>query len=168
MQCGAKGVEVDQLNPVLVDEIKGQLGFVSSYTHSLDPKRRLTIPAEWRAQIGDPRSLYVLPGIHEECLCVFPAHEMLRRLERMRRHSIADQRARSFARVLASQSDLVSWDNQGRIRIKDQLLDYAHLTDQVVLVGAFDSFELWNPEAAKKAGSLDPARLQEAAQYVGF
>ena len=168
VQCGSKGVKVDPLNPVLEDEIKGQLGFVSTFTHSLDPKRRLTIPSEWRTQIGEPRSLYVLPGIHEECLCIFPAQEMLRRLERMRRHSIADTRARTFARVLASQSDLVSWDNQGRIRIKDHLLDYAHLSDQVVLVGAFDSFELWNSEAADKAGSLDPAKLQEAAQYVGF
>lgn len=159
---------MDPLNPVLEDEIKGQLGFVGTFTHSLDPKKRLTIPSEWRAQIGSPRSLYVLPGIHAECLCVFPTREMVRRLEKMRRHSIADRRAREFARVLASQSDLVSWDNQGRIRIKDHLLEYAHLSEQVVMVGAFDSFELWNPQAAEKPGKLDTGKLQQAAQYVGF
>jgi len=159
---------MDEVNPVLEHEIKGQGVFVSHFTHSLDPKKRLTIPSEWRAQIGSPRSLYVLPDVQQKCLCIFPSGEMTRRLEKFRHHSIADSKARQFARVLASQSDLVSWDSQGRIRIKDSLLDSADLVDQVVLVGAFDRFELWNPEVFEEAGGMDQAGIREAAKYVGF
>jgi MraZ protein len=142
--------------------------FVSTYTHSLDPKRRLTIPSEWRTQVGEPQALYVLPDVKDPCLLVFPAREMARRIERMRSHSIADRKAREFARVLASQSDLVPWDSQGRIRIKDELLGRAKLTDKVLLVGAFDTFELWNPDEFQALGGLDRVGLQDAAQYVGF
>jgi MraZ protein len=142
--------------------------FVSTYTHSLDPKRRLTIPSEWRAQVGEPEALYVLPDVQDTCLLVFPAKEMVRRIERMRKHSIADRKAREFARVLASQSDLVPWDAQGRIRIKDELLARAKLTDKVLLVGAFDTFELWNPDVFRQSGGLDRVGLHDAAQYVGF
>ena len=86
----------------------------------------------------------------------------------MRQHSMADRRARQLARVLGSQSDLVAWDAQGRIRIKDELMDFAQLTDRVALVGALDSFELWNPENLKKSGEMDRSSLQEAAAYVGL
>lgn len=165
---GRKGFIVDTVAPVLEEEIKGQGVFVSNFTHSLDPKKRLTIPSEWRAQVGRPQSLYVLPDINLKCLCVFPASEMMRRLENMRRHSMADKKARQFARELGSHSDLVSWDSQGRIRIKDELLELAGLTDQVVMVGALDRFELWSPENLSETGVMRLGNLEEAARYVGF
>ena len=168
VQCVTKSHMVDESNIVLEEEIRGQGVFVNHYTHSLDPKKRLTIPSGWRAQVGDPKSLYVLPDIHQKCLCVVPAGEMGRRLEKMRRQSIADDRARQFARVLGSKSDLVSWDSQGRIRIKDELLEFAELTDRVVLVGAIDMFELWNPDRFGGLDGMGQDALGEAAKYVGF
>ena len=142
--------------------------FVGTFIHSLDPKKRLTIPSGWREQAGVPQSLYVLPGVENKYLYVLPAQEMGDKLRRVRGHSIADTKARQFARILGSQSDLVSWDSQGRIRIKDELLNHASLTDQVVLVGTFEGFELWNPASWKKTGSMDESSLSEAARYVGF
>lgn len=159
---------MDELQPNLEKEIAGLSAFVGTFTHSLDPKKRLTIPSEWRSQVGSPRSLYVLPNVHERCLTVFPASEMARRIQAMRSHSMSDRKAREFARVLASQSDLVSWDTQGRMRVKDELLGFAQLIDQVILVGAFDCFELWSPDNFGERGAMDQDRIREAAQYVGF
>ncbi|MFO7870414.1 MAG: hypothetical protein R6V03_03165 [Kiritimatiellia bacterium] len=159
---------MDESDSVLEREIKGQGVFVSNFAHSLDPKKRLTIPSAWRAQVGTPKSLYVLPDVHHKCLVVFPAGEMTRRLEAMRQHSMADRKARHFARVLGSQSDLVSWDNQGRIRIKDELLRLADVTETAALVGAFDRFEIWNPERLEAARKAEGDNIEDAARYVGF
>jgi len=151
------------------ENVQGQAGiFVGNFSHSLDPKRRLTIPSEWRAQITDTKGLYVLPDIHQKCLCVFQASEMFRRMEKMRQHSFSDARVRQFARVLGAQAELLPWDSQGRIRIKDELLSFAGLVDQIELVGTFDSFELWNPDQWKAIGGMDRSSMQEAARYVGF
>ena len=166
--CVKKGQIMDSGNIFLEKEVQGQGIFVGTFTHSLDPKRRLTIPSGWRAQVGDPRNLYVLPHVHDCCLSVIPASLMRERIAKMRQLSIADKKARQFARVLASQSDLVAWDSQGRIRISDSLLNGAQLTDKVVLVGAFDSFELWSPDNFDKSVVMDKASLQEAAEYVGL
>jgi MraZ protein len=154
--------------PISSAGIAAQGVFVSRFTHALDPKKRITIPSEWREQIGKPESVYVIPNMDSKCLNVFPAKEMARRIEKFRLHSISDSRARQFARNLASQSDLVQWDVQGRIRIKDGLLEFAGLVGEVVLVGAFDSFEIWNPEQLGKSGGLDQGTLLDAARYVGF
>lgn len=142
--------------------------FVGMYRHSLDPKRRLTIPSEWRVQVEGPNSLYVMPDVEERCLCVFTAREMGRRLESIGHQSIVDMKARHFARALASRSDLVSWDTQGRIRIKDELLDFIGVTSEVVMVGNFRFFEIWSPEKFKDVGEMDESNLSDAVRHVGF
>jgi MraZ protein len=142
--------------------------FVGTFTHALDPKKRLTIPSSWRDRLKGSESLYVLPDVREKCLCVFPAQEMVRRLESIGHHSIADPKARQFARVLASRADLVSWDSQGRIRIKDELLAYASVQERAVLVGNFRFFEVWAPDALKDADAVEQADLADAVRYVGF
>lgn len=144
-------------------------GFVSSYLHLLDPKRRLTIPAEWREVVGTPPSLYVIPGQGGDCcLYVYPAREIMPRLQRLRNVRFADHKARSCQRRLASESNLVNWDSQGRIRISDSLLDRAKLTDEVKLIGAFDHFELWNPKEWDAAGAPDDVSMEDAFKYLDF
>ena len=159
---------MEEAGAILENEVKGQGIFVGKFVHSLDPKRRLTIPSEWRAQVGSPKSLYVLRDVTEQCLFVFPASELQRRIERIRNHSIADGKARQFMRMLASESDLVAWDSQGRIRIKDELLNFAGLVDQIVMAGTFTNFELWTPEGWEKVRGAESGGIHEAAQYVGF
>jgi MraZ protein len=142
--------------------------FVNTYLHTLDAKKRLTIPSDWRELVGVPSRLLVLPGVNDKCLCVYPAREITRRMDSLRNLSIADKKGRQLARTLASRSDLVPWDNQGRIRIKDDLLVFAGLTKEVVLVGTFDGFELWDPNLWKQVSDIEQTDLGEAAQYVGF
>ncbi|MDP6630798.1 MAG: hypothetical protein QGH42_07065 [Kiritimatiellia bacterium] len=146
----------------------GALGmFVGEFRHALDPKKRLTIPATWRALVAGPKSLYVLPDFHACCLNIFPAEAMARKLEKIRRHSMSDRKAMDFARRLGSVSELVPWDVQGRIRIKDKLLEFAGLKDQVVMIGALDRIELWSPEQ-QPAMEIDQDGLAEAGLYVDF
>lgn len=151
-----------------VPQTKPEGVFVGTFAHSLDPKKRFTIPAQWRAQVDGPGSLYVLPGVDTPSLCVFTALEMTRRLGSVGHHSIADRQAMQVNRVLASRSDLVSWDPQGRIRIKDDLLKYARIKDRVVLVGNFRFFEVWAPDILDGSGVLDQTNLADAVRQVGF
>jgi len=152
----------------LLDGLGGIGMFVGAYVHSLDPKKRITIPSVWRAQVGEPKSLFVMPDFHECCLNVLPATEVAHRLERIRRHSLADKRVMEFTRALGADSDLVSWDTQGRVRITDKLLSFAQITDQVQLVGALDKFQLWNPALRTDSGLVDQKKLAETGVYVDF
>ena len=143
--------------------------FVNTYVHSLDGKKRLTVPRDWRELVGVPERLFVLPGVNDKCLCVYPAREMTRRMQRLQNLSIADRKGRHLARTLAARSDLAAWDSQGRIRITDDLLGYAELINQVVMVGTFDGFELWSPDRWSEVNTgVTEESLGEAAQYVGF
>jgi MraZ protein len=155
-------------NSILADTISGVSLFVGSFQHALDTKRRLTIPAVWRAQVGTPESLYVLPDFAERCLNVIPAAEMGHKLEKLRQYSLSNAKAQTFLRKLGANSDLVSWDTQGRIRICDKLLNFAGIEDQVTMVGAFNKFQLWTPRNHPESEAIDQAELAEAGTYVDF
>lgn len=157
----------------VTNEIERGLGagglIVSHFAHNLDPKKRLTIPAQWRELVGEPSSLYIMPGIKgEKCLYAYPAREMPQLLERIRGIGSGDKQAKAFARVLASRSDYVSWDPQGRIRIKDDLLAFAGLTDCVDMHGAWNHFELWNESEFKRWKSeqaIDQTSMADMQRY---
>ena len=145
--------------------------FLNSYTHFLDPKRRLTIPSEWREPFAQAPTLYVLPDFFERSLRLIPDVDMDRRLEKIRQIPLSDRRGRDLVRELGRQSDKVQWDAQGRIRIKDEMLNWVGLVDQVLLVGAVDTFELWEPKTwtqTRRTPSFDQDKLREAAPLVGF
>jgi transcriptional regulator MraZ len=151
-----------------MDELLNAGAFVGSYTHSLDGKKRVTVPSDWREAAGNPE-LYVLPGVNEKCLYVVTAREMTQRLEKVRAASVANVKAQKFIRDFFSRADRVGLDSQGRIRVKDELLAYAGIINQTVMVGAGGRFELWSPESWNEQNSqLDQSTFAEAAQYIGF
>lgn len=143
--------------------------FTGEFVHTLDPKKRLTIPSEWREMVGEPRKFYVLPALDSPCLSLYRVPEFMRKLARLRERSIADPKARQMARVLGSRSDFIAWDSAGRVRIKDDLLQDAGLERKVVLLGALDRIELWSPEQWEHAAVAgDMASLEDAVRYVNL
>jgi MraZ protein len=142
--------------------------FFGTYEHSLDSKKRLTIPSEWRDQI-DEAGLFVLPGVNEKCLAVLPAQEMMIRLEKLRQVSMADARAQQFVRAIFSRASQLTLDSHGRVRVPDTLLGFAGVDSSVTLAGVGHRFELWSPEQWLAAQPpVEEASLAEAARYIGF
>jgi len=159
---------MDQEGVQLENEVSGLGMFVGDFVHSLDPKNRLTIPSVWRSQIGEPRSVYVLPDFHQQCLNVYPSGEMVRKLDALRQYSMSDESAREAFRVIGRASEVLTWDTQGRIRISDKLLGFAGLEDRVILIGALDRVELWSPERRPAEAAVDQEALLRAGGHISI
>lgn len=142
--------------------------FTSDYKHSLDPKKRLTIPSEWREYIGESKEVFILPNTKLGCLRVFTGREMDARLSRLLNVKLSDEKANMYARVIAANSQRTKWDSQGRIRIKDKLLKQAGLVDDVIFVGSMTHFELWNPDSLAKLRAEEEPSLDEALEELGL
>jgi MraZ protein len=153
----------------IIPDLSFEGGMVGEYAHQLDAKKRLTIPSDWRERVGVSRELFVLPGVNDKCLCVYPAREMTRRMHQFRELSTADREGRRLTRMLAARGDLVVWDGQGRIRVKDSLLEYAQIEEQAMLVGALDHFEMWKPEQWQaEREAVEQVNLAKLAESLGL
>ena len=128
-------------------------GIVGTFRHSLDPKKRLTIPSEWRDAMGDPEYVYVFPDMTKDCLNLAPPHEMASLLEKMKSDSLFDADADALREAFGETAQMIRIDSAGRIRINDDLLGFAGVNSAVVLKGAVRNAKIWAAEKLPAAGA---------------
>jgi len=118
--------------------------FLGEYTHTIDGKGRLTIPARFRALLA--AGLVVTRGFDRN-LMAFPLDGWKELADRISDRPLSDEDMRAFRRRLFSGAvDLVP-DRQGRILMPPFLRDFAGLNSEVVVAGMYDYIEIWNTEA---------------------
>lgn len=134
--------------------------FLGSYTYTLDDKGRVSLPAAFRREAGEQR--FVLLQVHAPALALYPESAWREVEERLRGVLRNDPGARMWVLGLMSNAVEVSPDSQGRILIPSRLQEAANLGGQVLMVGAIDKVELWNPSdfenAAAEAGDQEAFR----------
>lgn len=141
---------------------------VGRVDHALDPKKRFTIPSEWRAVMGNPDYVYVMPDSERPCLNLVPKAEMEARLEKLREKALFDPALNRALQTIGANSEQLTLDIQGRIRVCDKLLRFANLTTTVAMVGSVRMIKLWDPAALGAADTVDQAGLAAALNAVGF
>ncbi len=167
MHYGGKRCIVDSQGSIPHSNAHADQPFVGTYRHALDTKRRIIIPSEWRDQLTT-NTLYILPDISRTCLFLVTPNIMQAKLARISLQPMSDRKGRDFYRALGARSERVTWDAQGRIRIKDDLLDHANIRNEVTLLGAIDRIEIWDPETLDRTGLVAAEQFEEAAKHVGF
>ncbi len=141
---------------------------VGRFDHNLDPKKRFTVPSEWRAILGNPDYIYVMPDPRERCLNLIPQAEMEARLAVLQQKALFDPALNKAYQTIGAMSELLSFDGQGRIRVSDKLLQFANLTTTVAMVGSVRMVKLWDPKALAPADTIDQAALDAALGAAGF
>jgi MraZ protein len=70
-------------------------------------------------------------------------------------------------RFIGSQSAQVTLDAVGRVCIPEEMAREAGITNEVVLVGSLDRFEIWSPDRHQKIQAADAVMAQEAFKLMG-
>ncbi len=117
-------------------------GFVGRFEHSVDAKGRVILPARFRSSFE--RGGF-LTSNREGCVALWTPGEFDRQMAEMLEDSKADRAGRNRARIWASSSAEVEIDKQGRMPVPSSLRTFAALNAEVLIVGAIDRIELWNP-----------------------
>lgn len=146
-----------------------EIGFpFGRYDHAFDGKKRLTVPAAWRDLLGHPRYLYVIRNPKESCLTILAPAEMRAIMEKRKSSSLFDPKTSAAWRYIGENSEMVSIDANGRIRISDRLMDAAGLKDKVVFIGMGGKMEIW-PQALKpETPEIDGDALLDAFSTIGL
>jgi MraZ protein len=117
-------------------------GFVGRFEHSVDAKGRIILPARFRDAFA--RGGF-LAANREGCVALWTPGEFDRQSKEMLERSKSDQEHRNLARYWSANSFEVEIDRQGRMAIPANLRTYARLESEVLVNGAIDRIELWNP-----------------------
>ncbi len=118
--------------------------FLGTHTPHLDDKGRLFLPAKFRDELSE--GLVVTMG-QERCLYVWPSAEFRRFTESLRETPVTNRRGRDFMRMLFAGASAESADKQGRVTLPPALREYAGLTRDCVVIGAYTRVEIWDAAA---------------------
>ena len=125
--------------------------FIGEYTHALDAKGRLAIPAKFRSTLK--KGGVVTRGL-DSCLFFYTKVEWEKLAIKLAALPISQSNTRAFARLMLAGAMDVSLDKQGRIIIPDYLRDFAQMKKIVVVAGLYSRLELWDEEVWQKYKTL--------------
>ncbi len=117
--------------------------FTGEYRHAIDAKGRVAVPARFRAELAP--GAFVTRWI-DNCLAIFPRPEWDRLASRVADLPFSDAGARVFSRFVFSGAFEFQLDAQGRLVVPPTLREFADVKTDVVVVGARDHIELWEPD----------------------
>jgi len=145
--------------------------FSGWFDHTIDAKGRVSVPVQFRNRLGgDPRLVaapYTVQG--QRCIDVYPYPEWQALLDRFATVPKFTAQAAKFEVGYLGRSHQCDLDDAGRILVPPMLRRYAHLSKDVVFLGANARFrmmarELWS----KVEGELDAEAAVNPAPYEGL
>jgi MraZ protein len=118
--------------------------FLGEFSHIIDDKGRLTLPAKYRTDLG--HGVVVTRGV-DKCLFIFTAEEFQRLADQIGQLPMTQSEARELSRHFFSGASDVELDKQGRVLIPQNLRDYAGLDGEVMVTGINTRIEVWDVKA---------------------
>ncbi|CUT00738.1 division/cell wall cluster transcriptional repressor MraZ [Candidatus Kryptobacter tengchongensis] len=141
--------------------------FKGSYIYAVDEKGRVSIPARMRKYLSlEANETFVITRGTETCLFLFPLDEWEKLEKRLKELNTFNPQHRLLVRILLMWAVEVTLDNQSRIMIPKNLLEFAKIDKEALIIGALDRIEIWNPEVFNEYVNTQPESYESIAEKV--
>ncbi len=141
--------------------------FIGEYSHSLDNKNRMIIPAKLREELGG--KFIITKGL-DGCLYAYPIEEWKILEEKLKSLPLTNKDARAFVRFFFSGASEIEVDKQGRGLIPQNLLEYAGISKEIISIGVLTKVEIWSKEKWEdyNDNNIDYNELAEKMSELGI
>ena len=116
--------------------------FYGTHEHTIDEKKRLTLPAKFREGLGG--EVVLLRGIDKN-VDVYPRASWYQSVERIAALDSLTPEARKMKRFVFTGVTITEVDKQGRVVVPPDLV--GSLGKEVAVVGVHDHVEIWDRSA---------------------
>ncbi len=132
------------------------MSFVGSYTHTLDAKKRVFIPAKYREELG---SEFYITRKFDPYLSVYTAKDWAEYVDKIA--SLPESIAAELQDFILGAAQKCVIDASGRIVLDERLMKHARIDKTVVFTGAGHQIRIWAEEvwlAREEKRDLDKLR----------
>ena len=141
--------------------------FLGEYKHTIDAKKRLSIPAKFRKELG--KNAVLTRGL-DQSLFLYPMAEWKEISQKLHELPTGQASTRGFVRLMLAGAEEVTIDALGRILVPEHLKAYAGIQQSVVVTGVHSRLELWDEgvwDTYKKKVENDADALAEQLGEIG-
>ncbi len=134
---------------------------------SLDAKSRLMLPTKFRKYMKpEADNKLVLTRGLDECILMYPLDEWEKLKTGLLSYNQFNSEQRYFIRQFLSLVNEVELDSQNRILIPSQLMQFAKLKKEVIVIGLLNKMEIWDPEVKNNYDNSMSRSYEEIAEKV--
>ncbi len=132
------------------------INLFGAYTHNVDAKGRLSLPAKFRKKL--PEDLVVLVEPRKQCLYVFDEEGYVdyvnnQLFAKKGGYDPLNPEHEELRRQISEFADGVTVDSAGRINLSERLRSVVGITREVELIGNAGYFEVWDAKRREEARS---------------
>ncbi len=133
----------------------------------LDAEGRMMIPSDLKKQLpeAEKEGLVINRGL-ENYLVIYTKREWDKKLDELSKLNEYDRKAIQFVRYFTAGATNLQPDGTGRVNLPKNLLDYAGITNEVVLTCMLNKVEVWDKKAHEKMISNEPENFAALAEEV--
>jgi len=142
------------------------VNFVGKYPRQLDDRGRFILPAKIREKLSG--TVYITQSPVDACLNLYTEEEWEVIAQKVRAlPTVTDRNAAALQRKLFGNAISCDLDKQGRIPLNQELIDFAKMKKDIMLVGVNAKLEIWDSEEWQKASdAIDAdAVIEGIAKY---
>ena len=139
--------------------------FWGEYSHCIDNKGRLIIPARYRSYLCE--GAFLTRGLDKN-LVIYPQESWKQLTEQISELSLTDVRGRSLRRLFFSGAVDISLDRQGRLLMPAYLREYAFLDGEAFIIGMETYIEIWEPSRWQNALDGVSSELADMANPINL
>ena len=119
------------------------MAFHGTFEHTLDAKNRMTVPSKLRAAFSEGAFLVKAA---DRCISLYPSATYSALVDTaLSGMNPLSAQARELNRYFRSNAHAVELDSAGRVMLAPRQLEHAGIERDVVVIGAGDCLELWDP-----------------------
>ena len=137
--------------------------FMGEYSHSLDDKSRIVIPSNFRTLLGN--SFVIVKGL-ERCLYIYSNNDWQKLVSKFDTLTFTKKDFRIFSRAFFSGANKAELDKSGRVVISSNLLEYANLSKDCIIIGANDRIEIWDKNEWNNFMNLYQDKISDIAENL--
>ncbi len=116
---------------------------LGKFSRTMNKQNRFALPPQFGAELAG--GAYITQGFDRN-LQVLSAGAFKEICSRVMALNIADPLARMLLRLILGNAHEFRTDEHDSVEIPEELREFAHLSQEVLLVGQGDYFEIWSPE----------------------
>lgn len=117
--------------------------FAGEFSHTIDAKGRIIIPAKFREALG---LKCVMSKGQDGALNIYTMERWNEFDEKFKQMPQSNPSVRRYIRTFYGNAQEVEPDNNGRVMIPQKLRDIAEIKKDVVTIGAYDHLEVWDAD----------------------
>ncbi|GIW63684.1 MAG: transcriptional regulator MraZ [Patescibacteria group bacterium] len=118
--------------------------FFGEFHISLTTGNRVALPKKIREQLDN--HTFILTKGFDFCLSGYRTQDWEKKAKELMNSSLLDKTDIRKKRIMFSSAVYLEFDNQGRFILPKNLLDFAGIQKEVVIIGVGDHFEIWAKE----------------------